>query len=45
MDTKFILLVDNQKINHTFYKYLINFLKDHSINFVQITSIKDYSKN
>ena len=44
MDTNFILIVDNQKVNHHFYKYLIKFLKDHSISFIQITSLKDLQK-
>lgn len=44
MNTNLILLVDNQKVNHHFYKYLIKFLKDHSINFIQITSLKDLEK-
>lgn len=44
MDSNFILVVYNQKVNHHFYKYLIKFLKDHSINFVQITSLKDLQK-
>jgi len=44
MDTNYILLIDNQKVNHTFYKYLTKFLNEHSINFVEITSIKDLQK-
>ena len=44
MDSNFILIVKNQKVTYSFYKYLTKFLEDHSINFVEITSIKDLGK-
>ena len=44
MDTNFILLIDNQKVNHNFYIVLIKFLNDHKINFIQVSSQREFLK-